>query len=90
MELLIPELQRRGIYWNDYPVPGGSARENIHNKPGEHLLAADHPGSNFRWNAVPKEETKEVEVEPRVEDLKVEEVKLNGTETATVTVAVAA
>ncbi|QDS69287.1 hypothetical protein FKW77_002556 [Venturia effusa] len=51
VELLIPELQRRGIYWDDYPVPGGTARENLYGKEGEKLLAPEHPGAKFRWNA---------------------------------------
>lgn len=54
VELLIPELQRRGIYWEDYPVPGGTARENLHSKPGQKLLPVEHPGAKVRWNA-PKE-----------------------------------
>ncbi|KAH6664853.1 luciferase-like domain-containing protein [Halenospora varia] len=29
VELLVPELQRRGVYWEDYPVPGGTLRENM-------------------------------------------------------------
>lgn len=51
VELLIPELQKRGIYWNDYAVPGGTARENLYGKEGEKLLALEHPGAKFRWNA---------------------------------------
>lgn len=88
VELLIPELQRRGIYWDDYPVPGGTARENVYGNPGEKLLAANHPGSKFRWSATSKEvESKEPETEKS--NSQVEEVKLNGTSTATVTVAAA-
>jgi hypothetical protein len=57
----VPELQKRGIYWSDYAVPGGTARENLHNMPGERLLAPEHPGAKMRWNApkateAPKEE----------------------------------
>lgn len=51
VELLIPELQRRGIYWEDYTVPGGTFRENMQGKPGECLLPDDHPGAKLRWNA---------------------------------------
>lgn len=51
VELLIPELQKRGLYWNDYPVPeGGTLRENLHKSPGNPLLPADHPGAKVRWN----------------------------------------
>lgn len=51
VELLVPELQKRGIYWDDYAVPGGTARENLHCKEGEKLLAPAHPGAKVRWNA---------------------------------------
>ena len=51
VELLVPELQKRGIYWDDYAVPGGTARENLHSREGQTLLAPDHPGAKLRWNA---------------------------------------
>ena len=51
VNLLVPELQKRGIYWDEYAKPGGTARENLHNKPGEPLLAPEHPGAKLRWNA---------------------------------------
>ena len=54
MELLVPELQKRGVYWNHYPAPGGTLRENIHFAPGESFLPATHPGAKVRWNS-PKE-----------------------------------
>ncbi|KAK5124174.1 hypothetical protein LTR85_001877 [Meristemomyces frigidus] len=49
VELLVPELQKRGIYWNDYDVPGGTFRENL---LGTKHLRDDHYASNFKW---PKE-----------------------------------
>jgi hypothetical protein len=54
VELLVPELQKRGVYWNHYPAPGGTLRENIHFAPGESFLPATHPGAKVRWNS-PKE-----------------------------------
>jgi hypothetical protein len=48
VELLVPELQRRGLMWQDYAVPGGTFRENIHCKPGQSYLAPDHPGAKHR------------------------------------------
>jgi hypothetical protein len=51
VELLVPELQRMGVYWSDYTVPGRTARENLHGKRGETLLAQEHPGAKFLWNA---------------------------------------
>ena len=72
VELLVPELQRRGIYWSDYAAPGGTARENISSKPGEPLLAKAHPGAKVRWNApqpgVPGAAT-------TAEDVKIEQIK---------------
>lgn len=52
VELLIPELQRRGIYWQDYAAPGGTLRENMQNKPGQPLAAQDHPAAKLRWDKV--------------------------------------
>ena len=64
VELLIPELQKRGIYWSDYVAPGGTARENISNKPGQPLLAPEHPGAKLRWTAPKPEPVPEAKVEP--------------------------
>ncbi|VUC35960.1 unnamed protein product [Clonostachys rosea] len=46
VELLVPELQRRGIYWDDYDAPGGTLRENVHGK-GNSRLRADHVGHSY-------------------------------------------
>lgn len=51
VELLIPELQKRGIYWDDYAAPEGTARENLRSAPGEKLLPSAHPGAKYRWDA---------------------------------------
>ena len=48
VELLVPELQKRGLMWQDYHVPGGTFRENLHNIPGEPGLSPRHPGSKFK------------------------------------------
>ncbi|RDW74809.1 hypothetical protein BP6252_05951 [Coleophoma cylindrospora] len=50
VELLVPELQRRGLYWEDYPVPGGTLRENMNSIPGKPYLSKDHPGSKIQLN----------------------------------------
>jgi len=50
VELLVPELQRRGIYWNDYAVPGGTLRENMFAEKGASSVASDHPAYRFKWN----------------------------------------
>lgn len=49
--MLVPVLQKRGLMWDDYTVPGGTYRENLHNTPGNPYLSPRHPGSKFKWNA---------------------------------------
>lgn len=44
--LLVPELQRRGLYWNDYDVPGGTFRENLLESKE---LRDNHYGAGFKW-----------------------------------------
>jgi hypothetical protein len=50
-ELLIPELQRRGIFWNDYAVPGGTYRENLTETRGQREPREDHPAAAMIWRA---------------------------------------
>lgn len=35
VELLVPELRRRGLFWDEYAVPGGTYRENFYRKEGQ-------------------------------------------------------
>jgi hypothetical protein len=54
VEHLVPELQRRGVHWLDYPEPSQgrkhlTAREGIYGT-GQTRLADDHYGSAFKWN----------------------------------------
>ena len=51
IELLIPELQRRGIFWSDYAVPGGTYRENLTEKKGQREPREDHPAAAMIWRA---------------------------------------
>ena len=53
IELLIPELQRRGIFWTDFTVPGGTYRENLYEAPGQHEPFPDHPAAKMIWNPPP-------------------------------------
>ncbi|KAF2765634.1 Nitrilotriacetate monooxygenase component A/pristinamycin IIA synthase subunit A [Teratosphaeria nubilosa] len=55
IELLIPELQRRGIFWHDYHVPGGTYRENLYEAKGQREPVASHPAGKLVWRA-PKDE----------------------------------
>jgi hypothetical protein len=85
VELLIPELQKRGIYWSDYAAPGGTARENISSKPGERLLAPEHPGAKLRWNASHTVTETERVANGSSNESKIEQVK--GADIASTTVA---
>ncbi|KAF2494123.1 HK97 family phage prohead protease [Lophium mytilinum] len=61
IDLLIPELQKRGMYWDDYEVPGGAFRENLYGA-GQKGLRDDHYGSAFRWGMeIPEPEVVEEE-----------------------------
>ncbi|KFA79087.1 hypothetical protein S40288_07039 [Stachybotrys chartarum IBT 40288] len=46
VDLLVPVLQERGLMWTEYPVPGGTFRENL---MGTRELRDDHYGSSFKW-----------------------------------------
>ncbi|KAE8166926.1 luciferase-like domain-containing protein [Aspergillus tamarii] len=51
IELLIPELRRRGLFWDDYAVNKGTYRENLYGSPGQSGPPEDHPAAKYRWNA---------------------------------------
>jgi len=54
VELLVPELQSRGVHWKEYPTRtdghGIYAREGLYGV-GQEKLRDDHPGSQFKWKA---------------------------------------
>ncbi|KAI5863386.1 Nitrilotriacetate monooxygenase component A/pristinamycin IIA synthase subunit A [Durotheca rogersii] len=50
-ELLVPELRRRGLFWDDYAVPGGTYRENFYRKPGQTGPLDEHVAAAYRWRA---------------------------------------
>jgi hypothetical protein len=50
VELLVPVLQERGLMWKDYAVPGGTFRENLHNRPGKPYLPEEHQAAKFRYD----------------------------------------
>lgn len=72
IEYLLPELQKRGLFWKDYAVPGGTIRENYTRKPGQTRLADTHPGAKYFWKAgqetQPFLQEQEKEQEQPVED----------------------
>ncbi|KAJ5998382.1 hypothetical protein N7451_006192 [Penicillium sp. IBT 35674x] len=51
IDLLIPELRRRGLFWNDYAVQKGTYRENLNATPGQSGPRDDHPAAKYRWKA---------------------------------------
>ncbi|KAM7190218.1 putative xenobiotic compound monooxygenase [Naviculisporaceae sp. PSN 640] len=51
IELLIPELRKRGIFWDDYAVPGGTYRENLYGIEGQKGPLPEHVASKYRWRA---------------------------------------
>ncbi|KAF2703623.1 Nitrilotriacetate monooxygenase component A/pristinamycin IIA synthase subunit A [Pleomassaria siparia CBS 279.74] len=51
IELLLPELRSRGLFWDDYAVPGGTYRENFYEKEGQKGPLSEHVASTYRWKA---------------------------------------
>lgn len=49
VELLVPELQKRGLFWEDYCVPGGTYRENLNESPGQTEPLPTHPAGKLTW-----------------------------------------
>lgn len=54
VELLVPVLQKRGLMWDDYTVPGGTYRENLLGTPGQSLTPEGHPSTQFRYDVLKK------------------------------------
>lgn len=51
IHLLLPELRKRGRFWDDYAVPGGTIRENYFGEKGSNRLAETHRGAQYFWRA---------------------------------------
>jgi alkanesulfonate monooxygenase SsuD/methylene tetrahydromethanopterin reductase-like flavin-dependent oxidoreductase (luciferase family) len=51
IEDLIPVLKKRGLFWDDYAVDGGTYRENLYGKEGVSRPPADHPAAQYHWKA---------------------------------------
>lgn len=51
VDLLIPELQKRGLFHLDYEIPGGTFRENLYGVKGQTWVPKDHPVHDFKWEA---------------------------------------
>jgi hypothetical protein len=66
--------------WEDYAVPGGTFRENLHGRPGKSYLPEEHPGAKFRYSEL--KETAELDEHGNVTINRVpeEEKVVNGVE----------
>lgn len=51
IELLIPVLKERRLFWDDYAVQGGTYRENFYRKSGQSGALERHVASRYRWKA---------------------------------------
>ncbi|RTE79625.1 hypothetical protein BHE90_005906 [Fusarium euwallaceae] len=51
IDLLLPELRARGLFWDDYAVPGGSYRENFYGLEGQKYPLPEHAASKYQWAA---------------------------------------
>ncbi|RDW61482.1 dimethyl-sulfide monooxygenase-1 [Coleophoma crateriformis] len=49
VELLVPALQERGLMWKDYAVPGGTLRENLHERPGMPYMPEEHTAAKYQY-----------------------------------------
>ncbi|GIZ41996.1 hypothetical protein CKM354_000527700 [Cercospora kikuchii] len=49
IELLIPELRKRGLFWDGYHVAEGTYRENLYEASGQHEPFEDHPAAKMIW-----------------------------------------
>jgi FMN-dependent oxidoreductase (nitrilotriacetate monooxygenase family) len=49
IELLLPVLRQRGLFWEDYAVKGGTYRENLFAQAGQNIPRPDHPASRYHW-----------------------------------------
>lgn len=54
VELLVPELQKRGLMWDDYAAPGGTYRENMLRKPGQTYATEGHASRDFTYQNLRK------------------------------------
>lgn len=81
IELLLPELRKRGLFQEDYAVQGGTYRENMRGEKGAAYPQADHPGSKYEWKAGVSQEDAIIPPEPH-QNLIVESAQGQPKETA--------
>ncbi|KAF4984100.1 hypothetical protein FZEAL_639 [Fusarium zealandicum] len=49
IELLLPELRARGLFWDDYAVPEGTYRENFYGLKDHKYPLEEHAAAKYRW-----------------------------------------
>ncbi|CAK9439684.1 uncharacterized protein LODBEIA_P37840 [Lodderomyces beijingensis] len=70
VDLLVPELQRRGLVWKDYPKDGLTFREQLNGLEGEDpsFLQPDHPAYGLRWKGEESREEFEEKLNKTLEE----------------------
>lgn len=56
VDLIVPELQKRGLFRKEYAVPGGTFRQNAYGDREKTYFPKSHPIHNTSWNGESKEE----------------------------------
>ncbi|KAM3441242.1 hypothetical protein MY4824_001693 [Beauveria thailandica] len=51
IDLLVPELRKRGLFWDDYAFPAGTYRENFYHEAGQKHPKPEHVASKYHWKA---------------------------------------
>lgn len=49
-DLLLPVLRKRGLFWEDYEVKGGTYRENLRGEKGARFPVESHPAAKYAWD----------------------------------------
>lgn len=49
IKYLLPVLKKRGLFWDDYAVDGGTYRENLSGQRGQAYPRDDHPAAKYHW-----------------------------------------
>jgi FMN-dependent oxidoreductase (nitrilotriacetate monooxygenase family) len=74
VNLLIPELQKRGLAQKEYAVEGGSYREQVYRIKGQKFVPEDHYAYGLRWNKGEQKaafEARLTELKNKQQDLKI-------------------
>ncbi|KAF3359662.1 hypothetical protein VdG1_05151 [Verticillium dahliae VDG1] len=64
IELLLPELRKRGLFWDDYAVPAGTYRENFYRREGQKQPLDEHVAASYLWKEGVSAEDAVIPAEP--------------------------